>query len=491
MSTVSWTMKVVSSITGTTTASLTAFQLINPQITFRSLDDDEFTFDTKGEVTNPQQFYYGDSITVFRNSVGWFAGTVSRVTLIGNTQTEGTRYVVSGPWWQLKRTLWQVSSQCYDPNSCALESLKMTKVVLFQDPTSGAAITTGTQIQRIILYAESVGIAVAFGSTPAFVNCPIEETRDLTLADVIRRSMQWTPDGVSWFNYSSGIPVFNSQQRALLSGITLNLGNENLVADFDLVSRNDLVPAGVRFNYIGSAYCNVQVPNGCADPSTGTTNTSGHTVTSQNKVQVQTIVQDVAGSPDLPGGLIGSVDLNQLTATSSETAPIGLAAQYFASLLTPFWDGHVTTHEQECSGILRPGLVLNLTGGVSAWATMNAQIQEVRETLYTGETTATFGLPGHLMPQNFATFIQMTRRRPLVNSGFAAINVPGTGGNNCEQGISAETAKLINKTAGSGSAIASAIGATNLGKVLPTLGIAVCESGQLKTVEVYSPNPNQ
>ena len=32
---------------------------------------------------------------------------------------------------------------------------------------------------------------------------PLDETRDLTLADAIRRCMQWTPDGVTWFNDDS------------------------------------------------------------------------------------------------------------------------------------------------------------------------------------------------------------------------------------------------------------------------------------------------
>ena len=485
-----WTMKVVSATTGTNTNSLTGWGLVNPQVSFRSLDDDELTFETKGLVTNAQQFYFGDSVTLYQNGVVWFQGTVSRVDFLGETETEVVRYVVSGPWWLLKRTLWEVPCECYSAVGCALQSLSMTKVVLFMDPTTGAAITTGQQISNIITYAESIGISLVGGTLPSFVSVPSEETRDLTLADVIRRCMQWTPDGVSWFGYASGVPVFNAQQRAFLSTVTLDLGQQNLVSKFSLRPRNDLVPSGVRFNYVGSAYCNVIVPNGCADPSTGVVNTSGVPIVSQHPVQVTTITQDASGLPDLPGGLIGTVDLAQLTALTSEAAPVGLAGQYYLSLLTPFWDGSLTTHEQECSGSLRPGLVLNLLNGQTAWATMNAQIQEVRETLYTGETTATFGLPGHLMPQNFATFIQMTRRRPLVTSGFAAVNFPGTGGANCLKGISAETAKLINKLGGSPTAAGAAIGAAGMKVALPTCQIVVCVNGNAENLSVYCPTPS-
>lgn len=473
--------------------SLGSFGIENPQCTFRSMDDDEFTFEMKQSATSDPAFAWGLPVALYKVAAGvttcWFIGTITRQTTVANAQTEAVKYVCSGPWWQFKRQLWQPLCNVYNPTTCLLSPLPISKVVLFQDPNSGASITTGQQISNIITYAAAQGIPVAPGSLPIFVTVPLEETRDILLSDAIRRCMQWTPDGVCWFNYSSGAAVFNAAQRALLAGVTINLANVNLVVDIDLVERNDLVPGGVLFNYMGIAFCNVPVPNGCADPSTGIVNTSGHSVLSQAPVQVQTVTQDQVGINTIPGGIVGSIDLTQLTATTTENPPVGLASAYFLSLLTPTWDGVVTTHEQDCSGILRPGLVFNMSNGDAAWATMNAQIQEVREDLYSGKTTCTFGTPGHLSPQNFATLIQMTRRRGLIpSSGLAAVNTPGSGnGTNCQQGIDAKSQKTLNTLGGSPASGVAALG-KGFGTALNTCELNVCADGVLTPMTVFCPS---
>ena len=490
MSVTIWYMQVVNS-SGTFAASLASLGIENPQTSFRSQDDDEFTFEVKQDITQPPKFNYGGRITLLKVSGGvtttWFIGNVSKRTIIGSAGTESIRYVVSGPWFQLRRTTWEVSCQCYNPSTCLPVAIPISKIVLFQDPATGASITTGTQIANAINYAILVGIGIAPGVTPPNVFVPIEETRDLTIADVIRRSMQWTPDGVTWFNYSGGSPVFNAAQRALLTTYSIDLAQTNLVKSFTLSPRNDLAPSGVRFNYIGFAFCNVNVPNGCVDPSTGILNT-GAAKLSEGKVQVTAVIQDQSGLPDQPGGIIGSIDLTQLTTLTYENAPIGLAGQYFLSLLTPTWDGNVTTHEMECSGNLRPGKVVNFVNGNPDWSTMNAQIQEVHESLYDGTTTATFGTPGHLRPQNFATLMRITQHRPLVTTGLAAVNTPGTAnGTGCQQGIDPKTQKLLNTVGGSGSSVASALGGGNVGGTLNQCTLNVCVGGVSKPLKVYCP----
>ena len=83
---------------------------------------------------------------------------------------------------------------------------------------------------------------------------------------------------------------------------------------------------------------------------------------------------------------------------------------------------------------------------------MNAQIQEVREDLYDGKTLASFGLPGHLQPQNFNTLIQMTARRALQTTGMAATGTAGTGnGTSCQVGLHPQTTKVINALGAGGS----------------------------------------
>jgi hypothetical protein len=150
------------------------------------------------------------------------------------------------------------------------------------------------------------------------------------------------------------------------------------------------------------------------------------------------------------GGLIGSIDLQQLTASSTEGAPVGLAALYYASLLTPNYEGEVTIMEQECTGMARPGNTLNLLNGPSQWNSMVALVQQVTEDLTHGITTITIGTPQHLSPQNFAWLINMTARRGLVVAGLAAVATPSLGGTtNCQAGVNPVTQKTNNTLAGS------------------------------------------
>jgi hypothetical protein len=298
--------------------------------------------------------------------------------------------------------------------------------------------------------------------------------------------MKWTPDGVGWFNYSGGVPIFNTQERYALGGVYLDMGSGTDVVDVSLTPRDDLVPIGVLFNYIASAMCNVIVPSGCSDPSTGLVNTSGIPVVSQSPVSVQTIQQDTGGLGVASAGqLVASIDLTQLSATTYEPSPIGMAESFYLSLVNPTWEGEIHLHDQDCPGTVRPGLILNILNGNPAWAGIDAQVQIVRENLTTGETFITVGTPQHLSPQNFVELINMLRRRPLVNDGFAAINTPQqAGGVNCSAGLDPQTKKLLNKVAGSGSSVASAAG---LPANIDTCTVGVCEDGMPSTLKVYCP----
>lgn len=485
---------------GTTLSqSLSSWGIDNPQCVFRSLDDDEFTFDIRQSATVSPLLSYGALITLYKTSggstVAWFVGTITAVKTVGNYKTETVKYVCNGPWWQLKRLLYTQAAEQYSAG-CGLTSSQITKIVLYQSPTTGGAITNGTMISNVLSFAEAAGVALAPGSILTGINLPLEETRDLTCADVIRRAMQWQPDGAAWFQYSTGVPVYYAQPRSGLTPTTINLSNDNLVESFSIWPRQDMVPAGVIFNYIGIAQCKVQVPNGCADPSTGIVNTSGATQTSASAVQVQTVTQDTGGLTTGPGILISSIDLTQLTPTSTEPAPTGLAALYYASLVTPSYDGTLTTKEYECSGTFRPGQAINITGGQSAWSSMLAQVQEVREVLYAGTTSINFGTPNHLAPQNFVTLIQMLRRRPLVTTGFAATNTPGTSNStSCQQGIHPSTQKILNTLGGSPAASVTALNGAGTGGtgqngfkgVLNTCQVAVCVGGTSTNMSFYCP----
>jgi len=94
----------------------------------------------------------------------------------------------------------------------------------------------------------------------------------------------------------------------------------------------------------------------------------------------------------------------------SEPIPVGLAKIIYDGLSVLHYDGTISTTEPECSGLVSPGNVLNLTGGANAgWAAMNAQINEVTENVDAGKTTIRVGPPKHLSASQLVDWIRAIR----------------------------------------------------------------------------------
>ncbi len=466
---------------GGMTKPFASWGAMNPQVTFRSLDDDELIFTVQGDVFTTCPFAYGNAISLARDGVTKFIGTVTSVAASGSPKDMEWRVVCSGPWYQLRTIMYQQIMAAFD-GSCGKTTPLTTKLTLFGNPTNMNAITTGAQITAAINYAITLGVAIASGTAPAFVNVPIETARELTVADVIRRSLQWTPDAVGWFDYSSGVPVFNCQVRASLTVTTLDfMSDPALITHFDLKERNDLVPSGVRFNFIGkrNASCNANTGAGTDCPTP---------VEAGGDQPVVVVTAQSAGLPDIAGGVIGTVDLPTLADGTSAPVPSGLALAYYGSLLTVPWEGSVTTRELQCSGTMQLGHVLCLSNGNASWVTMNGLLQQVTETLLTGETTGTFGPPSHLTPQDFSTLVQMTRRRALTMDGFVASKPPKKPDDtdNCDQGLDPAFQALKAGTKAGSGAIGTALqqGST---PVLHTQSIDICVDGEVQTIALYGP----
>jgi hypothetical protein len=77
----------------------------------------------------------------------------------------------------------------------------------------------------------------------------------------------------------------------------------------------------------------------------------------------------------------------------------------------PAWEGTHTIVENTISNYYTPGNLLNLSGGASAWATMNAQIYSVEYDFFRGATTIEFGPHRHLTTEEFFQLIMQFRTR--------------------------------------------------------------------------------
>jgi hypothetical protein len=101
---------------------------------------------------------------------------------------------------------------------------------------------------------------------------------------------------------------------------------------------------------------------------------------------------------------------------TGETVPTGLAQSIYDAMSVLQYTGSVRLTAEECLVDITPGQVLNLTGGLSAWSTMNAQIQRVEEKVDTGSTVITVGPAQHLGPQDLIELLRPNRSRSAATS---------------------------------------------------------------------------
>lgn len=107
----------------------------------------------------------------------------------------------------------------------------------------------------------------------------------------------------------------------------------------------------------------------------------------------------------------------EISYTTEELVPNGLAQAIYEAKSVAHFEGSFQTVEEECTGAIHPGKVLNLLGSRSEWQSMRAAIQSVSYDIDYGRTLITFGPPEHLGPQDAITLLNANRTRITLYSG--------------------------------------------------------------------------
>jgi len=106
--------------------------------------------------------------------------------------------------------------------------------------------------------------------------------------------------------------------------------------------------------------------------------------------------------------------LSGLSITAGEEIPTGMAQALYNSLSVLQYDGSLQLTERDISFLVTVGKVLNLTGSLTAWATMKALVQSVRYDLTNGRSEVTVGPPGQLGPDDLVNIYRENRNSPPV-----------------------------------------------------------------------------
>ena len=116
-----------------------------------------------------------------------------------------------------------------------------------------------------------------------------------------------------------------------------------------------------------------------------------------------------------------------LSYTAAETPPSGLAAALYASWGRLHWDGSFRLVEAEASFQCGPWNRVNLTGGLAAWATMDALVPEITVDLEAGTTSVNTGTFGRLQADTLVAFWRGINGRRFATSRLARTDAGAAG----------------------------------------------------------------
>jgi hypothetical protein len=494
------------------------------RLTSQAIDALTFVQPAASDLDDPL-FEEGGIVELFRDDERWFYGRAEDAEGFGSGRAAGCAYTISGPWWWLAnmgfRQTWKVRS-----NGVLVDQFSSYCLLGSKADGLGTQQSIKDQIAEALNYAISQDAPLAFDldGLPACLP-PVRDAWNLPVADVIKKMIEWAPDIVTWFDYSTEpYPTLRMRRRENVEGLAkseavlLNLASSlkkdgYKISERKVRPRSDLKVPGVVIYYIrtdtanGSVYSVINEEKYPAEVTgrepkalLAAINLEGANVTyletpidcvaiepqsadwwklHDGHLQSPTITEltikansatyttedgEVIANP-LPRELFGtwatwmggsvqsinvralaswkekrddaepgedplitvkdrpinctiwSTDLNSGTyksapsGQSGEAQPVGLAETLYRAASVLHFQGSVVVKEEQCSGRVKVGNVLNLDNGRTAWKEMRAQIQEIVEEIDTGSTTVVFGPPQHLGPADYMELLRATHNR--------------------------------------------------------------------------------
>jgi hypothetical protein len=227
------------------TGTFASFGVSNVTRIRKNLLTDRVTFHVRGDsLLSPPTFAANSTVKIFNGESKWFEGIVTQTPLHCSAEEEGYAYEVAGMWWYLENIIYQQAwKEPIDPDAASpsMRSVYKSRVILGQS-ASGERINIGQQIADVISHAIFCGANLEIGSLDIPVNIPLDECKDMSCADVIRRLLRWVPDTICTIDYSKPTAEISFRRRSQLGSASLNI--PSTVSEFSIQPRYDLqIPA--------------------------------------------------------------------------------------------------------------------------------------------------------------------------------------------------------------------------------------------------------
>ena len=212
----------------------------------QNLLTDKVTFSIAGDgITADTLLLPNTSVTILKGTTSWFQGVVTQLPMVTSAKEAYLNYELSGPWWYLENIIYQQAWQEYQ-NASALSAIYKSHIILGQN-ASGERITIGEQITDIVHYAIQCGAPLALETVTLPVTIPLDECKDLSCAEAIRRLLRWVPDTVAKIDYTTSVPTLSFQRYAQLTSATVDLNTS--ITSFSIQPRYDLQVPSVLLKF--------------------------------------------------------------------------------------------------------------------------------------------------------------------------------------------------------------------------------------------------
>jgi hypothetical protein len=227
-----------------TKKSFADWQLFNVKRHICNQGTDTLTFQTHAQAP---AFDCDTTVEVFFEDTRQFFGRITETPCHLTPTKESKTYVASGPFWFLEHLVYQQSWQYFqDEQGTATTCVPRSRCILGQSD-KGEHIDARQCIADILDYAQKHQAPIACGKIDGFdFLFPYETIKDCSCAEALKKVLQWTPDAVVWFDYTTPIPKLNVARSQQLPVSTLP---DNACSDLSITPRHDLKLNAVVINY--------------------------------------------------------------------------------------------------------------------------------------------------------------------------------------------------------------------------------------------------
>jgi len=220
------------------------------RLSLSSLAPDTLSFSLAGSSGDPLAatiFAEGDRVELTRDGTRIFMGRIMSSPRYGAGSAEGRQVVCQGPWAWLEHIIAeQTWSYAIDGTGTTTTGTR-GRIILGQ-AADGSPVNRSAVITEAVNFARSKGAPITIGTLPDTNSFPWREMVDVTCAEAIKAILRWTPDCISWFDYSGAVgsnATLHFRRRADLPTKTISLAGTGGVEGLDIQAREDLLLEGV------------------------------------------------------------------------------------------------------------------------------------------------------------------------------------------------------------------------------------------------------